>query len=350
MTIFDLVKSTEIVAYWTALNKDKPPFLGEELFPNKKQLGLKIEYIKGARGTPVVLKPSAYDVQAIPRPRLGFDKIETYMPFFKESMYIDEEMRQTLNLAIATGNKAYIDSIMEKIFDDSVQLLDAAAVRREQMRMSLLTTGAISVAANGQAYSYDYGVPEEHKVTVTVNWATTSTDIISDIRTWQDLIEDDTGVRPTRAICSRKTMGYIEANLGIRGLIYIGNVSTNNPVSMDRVKLFMQSELGLDVTVYSKRYKNDAGAATSFIPDDTFIMLPPDKLGETNFGTTPEESDLMTSAAANVAITDTGVAVTTTQKADPVQVDTKVSMISLPSFEMADHIIIADLVAPANGA
>lgn len=343
MTIFDLVKSKEIVAYWTALNKDKPPYLGEELFPNKKQLGLKIEYIKGARGTPIVLKPSAFDVQAIPRPRLGFDKIETNMPFFKESMYIDEELRQTLNLAIATGNKAYIDSVMEKVFDDSVQLLDAAAVRREQMRMAAITTGVISVAANGQSYSYDYGVPEGHKKTVKVNWATTSTDIISDIRAWQDIIEDDTGVRPTRAICSRKTMGYIEANLGIRGLIYIGNVTTNNPVSVERVKLFMQSELGLDVIVYSKRFTNDAAAAAPFMPDDTFVLLPPTTLGETKFGTTPEESDLMTAAAANVAITDTGVAVTTTQKADPVQVDTKVSMISLPSFERADQILIADL-------
>ena len=39
-------------------------------------------------------------------------------------------------------------------------------------------------------------------------------------------------------------------------------------------------------------------------------MYPDGNLGKTWFGTTPEESDLMASAVANVRITDTGVAVT----------------------------------------
>ena len=44
---------------------------------------------------------------------------------------------------------------------------------------------------------------------------------------------------------------------------------------------------------------------------------------------------------ANVSITDVGVAVTTVQKADPVNVETKVTMICLPSFEAADSVLIA---------
>ena len=50
----------------------------------------------------------------------------------------------------------------------------------------------------------------------------------------------------------------------------------------------------------------------------------------------------MTGSVANVSITDTGVAVTTVQKADPVQVETIVSMICLPSFEAADQVYILD--------
>ena len=45
---------------------------------------------------------------------------------------------------------------------------------------------------------------------------------------------------------------------------------------------------------------------------------------------------------ANVSIVDTGVAITTVQKADPVQVETIVSMICLPSFEAADQVYILD--------
>ena len=50
----------------------------------------------------------------------------------------------------------------------------------------------------------------------------------------------------------------------------------------------------------------------------------------------------MTGSVANVSITDTGVSVTTVQKADPVQVETIVSMICLPSFEAADQVYIMD--------
>ena len=76
------------------------------------------------------------------------------------------------------------------------------------------------------------------------------------------------------------------------------------------------------------------------------MLIPSGDLGNTWFGTTPEESDLMASSAVdNVSIIDTGVAVTTMRRADPVNVETKVTQISLPSFEAADQIIIADVIA-----
>ena len=78
------------------------------------------------------------------------------------------------------------------------------------------------------------------------------------------------------------------------------------------------------------------------MPSDTMVMFPDGDLGRTWFGTTPAESDLMSGSAANVSITDTGVAVVTVTKTDPVNVETIVSMICLPSFEMADQVYIMD--------
>ena len=85
--------------------------------------------------------------------------------------------------------------------------------------------------------------------------------------------------------------------------------------------------------------------AKAFVPDDLLVLFPEGTLGNTWFGTTPEESDLMTSNAANVSITDTGVAVTVTQHTDPVNAETKVTMVCLPSFEAADQVYILDIVA-----
>jgi hypothetical protein len=341
--IFDLVKAPEVTAYWETFTQGQPPYLGETLWTNQKKLGLDIKWIKGSKGAPVVLKPSAFDVGVIPRARIGFERLSAEMPFFKESTYIDEELRQQLNMVLETGNQAYIDSIMNRVFDDEMRLLEGARVRREMMRMMALTTGSIAIVANGQNYTYDYGVPENHKGTASTGWSDRdNADILKDIYEWQDLVEADTGVRPTRAVCGQKVWNNIKNNVAISKMIYVMGNGTVTP-SDARVKALLQDELGLEVVVYTKMYTNDQGQTVRYVPEDTFVLFPTGSLGFTWFGTTPEESDLQSSNVSNVAITDTGVAVTTMEKSDPVNVETKVSMVSLPSFEAADQIFIADV-------
>lgn len=345
MSIFDLVKAPELTSYWEEHVQDMPPYLGEELFPADKKLGLKLDWIKGANGLPVVLKPSAFDAGAVPRARIGFDKLSTQMPFFKESTYVDEELRQELNMVLETGNQAYIDAVVRRVFADETHLLEGARARREEMRMMALTTGAIAITANGQAYNYDYGMPADHKSEVTTSWSTTTSDPIEDMRTAMDKIEDDTGIRPTRGVCTRKTWGYLRKNEKIIKSIFVLSNGQVSALSDARLSQYLMDELGLELIVYGKRYKNDAGTATQFVPDDTVVLFPAGNLGTTWFGTTPEESDLMGGKVANVSLTDVGVAVTTIEKADPVNVETKVTMICLPSFEAADSVYILDVIA-----
>lgn len=341
-TIFELVTSAAITAYWEAQSNQRAPYLGDELFPPEQKLGLELKWIKGSAGLPVVLKPSAFNAEAMKRDRIGFEKLTAQMPFFKESTLIDEELRQQLNMVLETGNQAYIDSVMKRVFADEVSLLDGAAAQRERIKMMALTTGAVSIAANGQAYDYDYGMPSGHKVTVGKSWSDPTADIITDIQTNMDLIEDDTGVRPTRAVCSRKTWGYIMKNNGIRNILNGNN--SNAPVTDTKVKQYFMDELQLEVVIYTKKYKSETGAATQYVADDIFVMFPSGALGTGWFGTTPEQSDLMGGTAANVSITDVGVAVTTAKKTDPVNVDTRASMIYLPSFEAADEVSILDVI------
>lgn len=344
MSIFDLVKAPELTAYWEERMQDEAPYLGEELFPDDKKLGLKLDWIKGAKGLPVVLKPSAFDSKAQPRARLGFDKLSAEMPFFKESSYIDEELRQQLNMVLETGNQAYIDAVVNRVFDDEMRLLRGARARREEMRMMALTTGAIAITANGQHYSYDYGMPEDHKGSPTNLWSDlTNSDPIEDIRAWMDKVEDDTGVRPTRGICSRTVWGYLRKNKNIIKSLFVLSNGQVEALSDSRLTEHLRTELGIDLVVYSKRYINDSGVATAFVANDLMVLFPEGNLGNTWFGTTPEESDLMGGKVANVSITDTGVAVTTVQMSDPVNVETKVTMICLPSFESADSVFIADV-------
>lgn len=345
MTIFDLMTSQELTAYWEELIQDEAPYPCEELFPDDKKRGLELKWLKGAKGLPIVLKTSAFDVHAIPRPRIGFEKLTAEMPYFKESTYIDEELRQELNMVLETGNQAYIDSVMNKIFDDEVQLLRGARASRERMRMMALTTGVVSMANNGQTFTYDYQVPADHKVNAVTAWSDhANSDPMEDIRLAKEKIQDDTGEVLTRAMCDGATWRHIRNNEKIKKEIF---VLTNGVGAISDAKLrqYLLDELEIVVVVNDKRYKDENGQSVKYMPTNTFVMFPDGDLGKTWFGTTPAESDLMTSNVANVSITDTGVAVTTVQKADPVQVETIVSMICLPSFEGADKIYILDTTA-----
>ena len=343
MSIFDLVTSQELSAYWLELTQDREPFLGEELFPDDKKRGLDLKWIKGAKGLPCVLKTSAFDAKAIPRPRIGFEKLSAEMPFFKESTYIDEELRQELNMVLETGNQAYIDSVMTKVFDDEIRLIESAAVSRERMRMQAITTGVVAMAANGQSYSYDYGMPGNHKAEANVSWSdTANADPCEDIRVAKEVILDDTGTTVTRAVCNSVTWRKLRNNEKIKKEIF---VMTNGAGAVRDTQLmdYLSDLLPDGIALNDKRYVDESGAVQKYIPDDVFVLLPPQTLGKTWFGTTPEESDLMSHGKANVTIVDTGVAVTTITMEDPVNVETKVTQICLPSFEAADEVFILDV-------
>lgn len=344
MTIFDLMQSQELVAYWEELIKDEAPYPCEELFPDDKKRGLKLEWIKGAKGLPIVLKTSAFDAAAIPRDRIGFEKLTTQMPYFKEATYIDEELRQELHMVLETGNQVYIDSVMNNIFDDEIRLLRGARATRERMRMMALTTGVVAMRNNGQDFVFDYGLT--HKATVTTSWSDyENSDPIEDIRVAKEEIEQETGTVITRAMCDGKVFRDLRNNKKIKNDIYADRQNIG-AITNQMLRNYIADQLdGLVIAVNDKRYADENKETQKFMPENTFVMFPGTTLGKTWFGTTPAESDLSSGNAANVTITDTGVAVTTVQKVDPVNVQTIVSMICLPSFEGADEVYVIDTKA-----
>lgn len=343
-SMFDFVNSANMASYWETRQSEMDPMLGETLFNTEQKIGLDLKWIVGADGAPVVLAPSAFDAQAKPRTRMNFARMMTNMPFFKESLYIDEELRQQLNMVLETGNQAYIDAITRRIFNDNTVLLRAARARREMARMSALTTGVISISANGQSYDFDYGVPNDHKATVTKSWSDSTADIAGDIVAGMDKIENDTGTRPNRAVVDRKTWTQMLNNKGFVNMIYVMASGLAKLTDAD-LKRHLQETYGLQVAVYSKKYVGDNGQLTPYVPANSFTLFPEGQLGTTWMGTTPEQSDLMASKVANVSIVDNGVAITTIPQADPVNVETKVTMISLPSFEQANKVYQLDTEA-----
>ena len=342
--IYDLVTSKALASYWTVASQYRSPYFGESKFPNKKKLGLKLEFVKGAKNAPVMLYPSALDAKVIPISRQGFEIQSEKMPFFKNSMLVNEEMRQELNM-IAESNDTAIKTIVDRIYDDEMTLLENASITREILRMQALTTGMISVNANGQALSYDYGLPVENKVTPNTLWTNAETaDPIFDINAWKLQISSKTGTELTEGLLNSVTLTYIQKAKAVKDMAFVNIANTPASLSTARALQILKEETGITFYVYDKGYDNN-GAFTKFVADGTVVLMPESDLGSTWFGTTPEESDLMggVGTKASVNIVDTGVAVATYKEEDPVTVVTKVSEIVLPSFEMADQVIIASV-------
>ncbi len=347
-TIYDLVNAKEVAAYWTKAAENAIPYLGKTLFPPQKQMGLDLSWIKGHQGLPVALTPSAFDAKATVRDRIGVKRVETEMPFFRESMRIGEKDRQEINRMLSAANEDMLTPLLAKIFDDVANLIRGAEVQAERMRMKLLSTGKIQITSqeNRMTYNYDYKLPGAHKTTIggaSDKWSDTAqSDPIGDIKGWQDTIEDNTGVRPNKAICTRKTFNYLLANDSIRK--DLNPVGHENIIVTDNMILeYLNQKLNLSVTVYNKKFSLEVGGGSNlFFPDDVFTLLPDGKLGNTYYGTTPEESDLMTGGSrADVRIVDTGVAVTSYMEEHPVNVVNLASAIVLPSFEAIDTIFVA---------
>lgn len=340
MNIFDLVSAKNIAQYWIEKNVNAQPLLGETLFPYQKEIGIQLDWIKGAKDQPIALRLSAYDAKSIRRDRKGFEKYTTEMPFFKESMYIDEKLRQELNTMIQTNNEELVNNILTRLFDDQVQLIKASYVSMERMRMEALTTGTITLASDGQAYSYDYGIEASQKKTVAKSWSDPAADIIGEITNWMEEAKAN-GITITRAVCNSSVAKYFRTNTALKNAIYVFANGTVN-ITTARALEYIYNETGLSIYVYDNVYVNENGKAVKYVPDDTLVMMPDGELGKTHVGVTPEESDLTNSLTAEVALVDNYIAVTTHKEHDPVNVEMKVSMVGLPSFERANEILIID--------
>lgn len=336
-TIFELITPKAIGTYYAEAKTNEIPFLGETLFPPKKKLGLDLKWIKGAAGLPVSLEPSAFNAKANVRDRIGLKDVQSKMPFFREAMIVDEEERQELLRMLETNNEAYYNELIRKIYDDAKELVDGADVVPERMRMQLLSTGLISISANRMPYDYDYKFPVNRKVTLTGTdrWIDPNADIAGDLQAWISL----TGNK--KAITSRKTWGQILNNVAFR--LDMNPLGGQNIIMTDNLmKAYLLNKFGLSIAVYEKKYALQDGSEHLYYPEDYFTLIPEGNLGNTWYGTTPEEADLMSgNTDAQVQILNTGTALTTIKQPHPVNVETIVSEIVLPSFEQIEKVFIA---------
>ena len=347
--------SPAIAAVYTEAASNKIAYLGAGLFPTKQKSGLDLKWIKSSKGLPVTLAPSAFDVVAPIRSRQGLEVIDTEMAYFKEAMLVKEQDIQDYDSLVEDSPLA--KEILDRVYDDAATLVDGAHVVAERMRMSLLANEnghpSITIAVTGGAnytYNYDpnstYSANNYTALSGTSYWTdTTNSTPLKDVSDAQDAVEASTGERPSVLLISKATMNLLKQNASIKSAILAQNVTANIFMTDARVKELFSAELGIDIIVYTKMYKDEAGNAKKFYPDGMATLLPAGTLGTTWMGVTPEEHR---ADKLDVTIVDNGIAVAVETKFDPVQTLTKVSEVVLPSFERMDETYMIKVAASVS--
>lgn len=355
-SIFDIFESKAIAAYWKDVNVNMGvPDLGTKFFPNAQRRGLDLAWIRGKNNLPVALQPSAFDAKPSLRDRIGVTEMSTEMPFFREAMRLGEKDRQDIETLLAKGEQ-FVQPTILRIYDDVKRLVDGALVQSERMRMSLLYSGKIEVAAaidSGRtaAYSYNFdpsgvwNVNNNNTLTTTAKWSTANAATskpVDDILEIKDIMAEKYGVMVTEMVMNTATLKGLLASDSIKKAINplgAANIILTRTQSMD----FVQNETGIKISIYDKMYKDEEGVDKKYFPDGYVSFVPGYVLGQTWYGTTPEQFNMEDGRAigdVSTSVVNGGVAITTIREIVPHNIQTVISQIVVPSFERIDDVYV----------
>ena len=245
-----------------------------------------------------------------------------------------------------------MNAAITRVFDDANQLIEGAMVVGERERMQLLfpVNGnvGISIQANGVDYTYNYDpngiwkAANYFELEDQAKWSdTTHSDPLGDIQTAKNAIAAAT-VSDLRVMTMNKnTFKDLRSNTNIKNRFLTKSGASFGYLTDNEIIEILKDTSDLDgIILYDKQYKDENKVAHKFVPDGYVALIPAGSLGETCFGTTPEEADLMGKAIAPVQIVETGIAITQETTVNPVNVNTFASEIVLPSYERMDEVAV----------
>ncbi len=341
------INAKVIKTIYEADAENRAPYLGEALFPATRQQGLELNVVKGKQGLPVALVSANWDTDVLYRDRIGFKALTAQLPFFKEAYKVDELTRQK----ILTMDQKYVSPLFNKVYDDVSDLLDGAEVTAERMRMQLIGTGTISIQENGVDKQYNYGFTTATQlVTENTLWSATGAkpfaSMVKQLKNYKRIFKKNPGL----VVMGYDAYQHLLEDTDI--LAYFSSLPT--PLlapTDDEIHAYIERRLGVRVVCADAQYVKARDfanrTATYFYPADRYTILPSIEIGETNYGQTPEEIDLLSGGDSSVLsgeVLSNGVAVTTWKEVDPVNVSVKVSEVVLPSCPVIDEIYIVKVL------
>lgn len=312
-------------------NREVTPMFGEQLFPSRKIEGLEFDMLKAGSRIPTIASVHAFDTEAEIASRIGSRSAQE-LAFIKRKIQLKEKDLMALRNPRTAAEQTYLE---KEVYNDVYQMVSAVEARVEKMRMEAFANGKIELNENGlDGLVVDYGVPAEHQATS--NWSLPAADIIGDLETWADALD----VKPTRILTSKKVRGLMLKNKAILALFKDAGML---PSTVNLNNLLESLDLPTIVT-YDAKYKvqgaDDKYTTGRYFPEDKLVMFGDSNPGESVYGTTPEESRLLSSGTIDTKVGNV-FATVFESNLDPVGTWTKAAATALPSFPEADNVFQA---------
>lgn len=318
------------------------PYALEALAPEVKRQSRIMSSVFMDSVAPTLLSLLALNADSIPRARGSFEIKRLEMPYFKNHYERNEQVYDEIT-RVNESNDLMVQEAARILYDDAGHLFADAELTKEFMRAKIYTEGKLAIASNGQAYAYDFGVPDGHKVKPTVKWNLTTADPVKDLRKWKRQMELERGVTLDEMWINGATIEHIANTDAVKNAMYVFAQGKVTPDDTEVVS-FLERKLQMTIYVYNKGYK-DGNTFKPFIADGTVLLKPLGQLGKTYMGLTPEEQGKID---GNKELTDVylvkNVAFATWESAEPVMKCLKATMSCLPSFDRAKDVIIASVL------
>ncbi len=333
-SVLELFEQKEILNY---LKERKfPAMMGEELFPEVKKQSLKFDMLTNASKTPVIASVHGFDTESEIGQREG-QKMAIELALIKRKMQLKEEDIIALQ---SPRNDAELKALMKDVYNDIDNLVESVKARVEKMRMDVIANGVITLDENGLSATIDYGVPATNKV-ANVDWSSATSNPINDIQTWVNQLDSV----PARVITSNTILAKILANKNVVNALF--GKDTTRIATLGELNNYLEQLQLPKIYTYDKKYRKVNADGTyskhRYFPENKFVMIPGETLGETLYGPTAEEIRLQTKPGIDVSNIGKILAMVYEESVDPVSTWEKAVATALPALNCADEIFQATI-------
>ncbi|MDY0816088.1 major capsid protein [Kitasatospora purpeofusca] len=294
-------------------------------------------------------KYRAYDSSVAFAERTAWETTrEGLLPALGQKLIVGEQQQILLEQAHGADQ----DRLLELLFDDAERHIEAIRSRLELAAGDVLVDGRFTLDAateNGLSIEVDFGVPAGNMPVAPKPWSDPTSDPLADELGWLQYLDDLGAPEPELVITSKRAFSHLARNNAYRAAYYRSVNPSNTPTRTLTVAEVnaVRNDYGLPPVTLYKAQVNVDGTATKVLPDDRWIMLPPDraKWGQTIYGVTAEALVLARGTNPEIVKEDApGIVLTRGVQDDPVQIWTKGAAVAMPVLHTPDCHIVAKVL------